>query len=1013
VVEDDDLPGASVVRSSPRKKKKRKKAPAKHPELPYKWLAIGGGALTALLILGGVILWITRGKPGTLGGWSNGSYAVVDSLPEPPPAAASDLPSLPEPPGLKSTVRVPWAAKADPPAKVEDLTNAKGAATPEQSVLFAAIGGPYIIGVPIVEPSKRIKHVKTKDPDKPWKTESLAEAPFPVVDIRSGEEVGAFPVYCRVNRSCRLSSDAQHLATWEVTFDFQGKEANKVNVWKRDAEDPILRQAIPGPVFWSEFIGPDRLALAFQGATPGFMVINVTKAGQAISTPLPSAEFPPTVDFADANAFPPFTNGYWPTGAVSPGGNYVALAGKGAVLVFSTADGSLVGRCAMNSEVGIKDTWAVAFSEGGDEVLAGYSFKSVMRSDLRVWSMNNGQILHTVQLSGNKPLGSMVITGPEPGTLIFGGSIVDVASGKPIADLPEVVQRWAGPNHFLTQYSNQAPNLKELEDAAGYQVMGGSFVVPFKREEYQKKITAFVEARAKAPPTRPSASQTDRMNVAIVKPQTNVQWTVKPSPSSPLPADFMLAAWPDAFALTEAATLPTPRSWVRHNLKTGKPVGLPIPLWPDSVTDVAGGPGRLVALTIDGQRLVLVDPADTARVDIWDVTGKRLLSLRPYNDEPMAWLAWSAGGTLLTAASDRITGWDVAGAKAVFEIEGVYTNWTLAPGGAWLAAATPGGNVDFFDGATGKHLGRLPTGAAFAISPDCTRLVREGIQVWDLETGKRTTIPEVPMGLAGGPWVGPRCLLRYHAISGNTPGQYLLYDLDVHTHTVSFADVPPIEIKNDVFGRSWMGRTAAAAVPRPDTGWIPARIPGMDGLKRELAFGPGSTIRVEVDVGIEASNQAFAKQAAEQLQRRGLKIGRDGWILRADHKVGSGNQKFMDPLTEKETVSVTALTITWKLISPEGTEVWQDQEGRAFNPFSSKYVVVGSRRGQFSMTGGGFQRVDLDFQGKDPVTAQVEEILEQMRPHRQGLPAGMPACVVKGENGLQALPIRMVLEGGK
>jgi hypothetical protein len=120
----------------------------------------------------------------------------------------------------------------------------------------------------------------------------------------------------------------------------------------------------------------------------------------------------------------------------------------------------------------------------------------------------------------------------------------------------------------------------------------------------------------------------------------------------------------------------------------------------------------------------------------------------------------------------------------------------------------------------------------------------------------------------------------------------------------------------------------------------------------------------------------------------------------------------MDPRTEKETISVAALTVTWKLVAPDGTEVWQGSEGGSFDPFRSKYVIVGSRKGQFSINGGGFQRVDLDFGGKDPQTAQIEEILEQMLPRRQGCPVGLPACVAKGPNGLEPLPLRRKPDGG-
>ena len=49
--------------------------------------------------------------------------------------------------------------------------------------------------------------------------------------------------------------------------------------------------------------------------------------------------------------------------------------------------------------------------------------------------------------------------------------------------------------------------------------------------------------------------------------------------------------------------------------------------------------------------------------------------------------------------------------------------------------------------------------------------------------------------------------------------------------------------------------------------------------------------------------------------------------------------------------------------------------------------------------GGGSTQVRLDYQGKDAMTAQVEEILEKY------WYAGVPNCLVKNEAGYVALPL--------
>ena len=45
---------------------------------------------------------------------------------------------------------------------------------------------------------------------------------------------------------------------------------------------------------------------------------------------------------------------------------------------------------------------------------------------------------------------------------------------------------------------------------------------------------------------------------------------------------------------------------------------------------------------------------------------------------------------------------------------------------------------------------------------------------------------------------------------------------------------------------------------------------------------------------------------------------------------------------------------------------------------------------------GGYNSVQIDFEGKNPQTAQIEEILEQTMLNRVGAPWGMPVYIAKG-----------------
>jgi hypothetical protein len=62
--------------------------------------------------------------------------------------------------------------------------------------------------------------------------------------------------------------------------------------------------------------------------------------------------------------------------------------------------------------------------------------------------------------------------------------------------------------------------------------------------------------------------------------------------------------------------------------------------------------------------------------------------------------------------------------------------------------------------------------------------------------------------------------------------------------------------------------------------------------------------------------------------------------------------------------------------------------------------------------GGGSTSVQLDYDGKDAMTAQLEEILEKTLFFGHALPSGMPTCLVKKEGGYSALPLEGTL-GGK
>jgi hypothetical protein len=455
--------------------------------------------------------------------------------------------------------------------------------------------------------------------------------------------------------------------------------------------------------------------------------------------------------------------------------------------------------------------------------------------------------------------------------------------------------------------------------------------------------------------------------------------------------------------------------WTRYDLNTGNTIGEPIDLWPGQPlpSEPAGWP--TVALTRDGQRLALVDSKDRARVDVWDVSGKRQIGLRPYEDDPILWLGWSSDGKLLTADGARLSGWDVPTGQAVFEVSGKFNSFVMAPSADWVMAMTPARHLFVVDCASGQCLGHIPASPSYpehALSPDGKTLLRLGqwlnLQVWDLQTGKRKSdreTPLVPVSLAIGGigpegmrlgvfWIGTQRILSHTKGPADQQPRYYLYDLEAHTHTYSYPSTLGT-FQNDSLGRAWMTSRAGEGAA-----WIAPDVPGGGTFDQTLAFGPGTTVRVEVDVGSRENSQKTAEKMAASLAALGFKIGRDGWLLRADHTTSTASTDLTD-LSGQGGISVATLKITWRLLDPEGKEAWKGTSGGKFDPFNSKYVVVGSRKTDMAPggLGGGSTEVRLDYQGKDAMTAQVEEILENY------WYPGMPTCLVKKEDGYSALPL--------
>ena len=100
--------------------------------------------------------------------------------------------------------------------------------------------------------------------------------------------------------------------------------------------------------------------------------------------------------------------------------------------------------------------------------------------------------------------------------------------------------------------------------------------------------------------------------------------------------------------------------------------------------------------------------------------------------------------------------------------------------------------------------------------------------------------------------------------------------------------------------------------------------------------------------------------------------------------------------------------MNWQLLDPAGNVAWQKSVKNDFEPFRSKYVEVGSRKnGPISPPAGtvSIQEVRLDYGDLDPLSAQIEEIMEVYLRDGEVPPSNLPALIVKRDGTDVQLPL--------
>jgi hypothetical protein len=1060
-----------LPRKAKKKKKKAKKPAGLFGRLSPPVLIVGaiGAAVFVGVIVTAVLL--SRGRSGAGGAaaaGAKGDFVVVDSPVEGvqgPAALAPPPPAPPRPPAKIVPLRADGAAAAEPgwvmrpdppaaaPAAPSELWGVLAAEYPPPQ--FASLGGPFV-GV------------------------RAGAAPTGLVlDLRTGKQAGTFPI---IFHKGRLSPDGQYLVSGSLNPmpDLTNKEG-KLPVYSQksqQAKEPDATIEIPGNVAWIDFVAADRVAVYTFNPKPVLHVHTVRDGKLVKAIPVQAEMFPPPEP--PPNLSGPHRPKYWYdprdlAGAVSPGGRYVVLGGKKGLVVFSMPEGRQLTELPVSDVLDWNSYNGVSFSPDGAELYCVHVDKKVV-TRLQGWSLATGRVLFNVPLSFRwfgPPL-----PGPVPGTMILPGGgangfqgptpgvIVDTAAGLLVHTLFCSPYRWAGPDTLLAYGSLiDAPHVKppphvrlpdkeklspkdyEIARANALRGIHGVYTTRFDRAAYRAKAAPVLASVAPRPP----AAVGDRKGLKPLKPEPPAGWTAPPAarPPEPSAAKLSLPAWPAALTPAHAAVITfdferLPRfqysvNWHRYDLRAGKKEGAKLQLWPWAemstrhVTMIEKFPTPPTALTDDGRLLALRDPADPARVDVWDADGKRLAGMVPYGQGvAVEWLGWSGDGRLLTLAGGRLTGWDWKATRAVWEVEGGYARPVAQPpGGAWVAAPA-GDAVDLLDAGTGRCLARCkaPPGDAYlalAVAPDGKALAaarpekRPAPQhaftadVWDLTDGKVASVSFGEGKFEFLHWSTPDHLL---ACSRNLD----LIDRRAGTVVGVYGYSPRVRARDgpQILAGAPDGRVWAlfdTRVKIPETGgthvWRPQALPDPKGDVERLLLAAGreylrptaGPLRVEVDVGDATRSRDLGRKLATELQARGFTIGPKGMALRLSHRVQDSTLKLTLGGLGGDGAPVPEVRYAWQLLTADGAVAWETATQGRFLQQGSKYFTKTKHERGLAGPGMGGSRTDFyDFRGQSMRSAVVEEILEGSA--NLTLPPGAPPpLLIRAGREYRPLPV--------
>jgi hypothetical protein len=612
---------------------------------------------------------------------------------------------------------------------------------------------------------------------------------------------------------------------------------------------------------------------------------------------------------------------------------------------------------------------------------------------------------------------------------------------------------WSDPIHrdeLVLSLPDQGPVLVLRQP--GYK-NAGDITVPtlltLERDVNETGVTKKTRLNGLGLPKRPVTTPVDHAAIPVTTPQPPAAWVALPAMAAapPLLSKLGRHPWPSAWGQTHALTLEEspdtdPATGVTSQRIVGRlielreagRIGEPFTILPWAVLpedygfSLANGNRFVVGLQRDGARIVHNDPTYPERAHVITADGGPVRSFA-VGPGPASWLIWTdfdAQDRVLTLADGRVTAWSVDGngVQGVYALAGDYTTPAVLSQDRTLLAVSRGGSFDLIETATGNVVNRCAVGVPgfvneLAIAPDghsLAALYTESTQpsdmqvlrgvltrggpgtpvrlvVWDGRTGA-ARVSTNPVDVFGSlAWIDHEHL----AICG---AHTMIYDLKLGMNTLSVKadDVPPtgLPIYVGPDGRVWHAvaeptdaaqsfahhwRTTAVHTASPPE-WAPYLDP-----ERAIFDVDTTPLRVELDIGDERQGKVHAQSLLASLQRHGCRIGPGGAVLRVTASVaGTG-----DYIEFKQTaIEIPMVAYALELRDAQGRELWRGASSGSFLGDRSRYVTKVDYETRVTNGGTTF----IDFQGKDPVTAIVDEIIESGR--KLEIPSTMPRKILRG-----------------